>query len=125
MGRAGDAPEVPRSIARRVERICSKLPETTCRVDRWAYSFEIRRRPFCHLIAPDDGCGRAVPMLVVRPDPAEREALVAIGHPYFASRSGPDRIGVILSAATDWEEMRELITESYRIVAPKKLAAGL
>ena len=34
-------------------------------------------------------------------------------------------IGVLLTDDTDWEEIRELVTESYRILAPKKLTALL
>jgi hypothetical protein len=58
---------------------------------------------------------------VVRADPEDRAALVSIGHPYFASRAGGDRLGVLLTDDTDWEEIRELVTESYRVLAPKKL----
>jgi hypothetical protein len=32
---------------------------------------------------------------------------------------------VVLTDATDWEEIRELVTESYRILAPKNLTALL
>ena len=32
---------------------------------------------------------------------------------------------VVLTGDPDWEEIRELVTESYRILAPKKLAAML
>jgi hypothetical protein len=32
---------------------------------------------------------------------------------------------VLLTDDTDWEEIRELVTESYRILAPKKLTARL
>ena len=38
---------------------------------------------------------------------------------------GRDRIRVLLTDDTDWEEIRELVTESYRILAPKKLIARL
>jgi hypothetical protein len=36
-------------------------------------------------------------------------------------RGGRDRIGVLLADDPDWDEIRELVTESYRILAPKKL----
>jgi hypothetical protein len=62
---------------------------------------------------------------VLRARSGEREALVAIGYPFFASRAGRDRVVVILTGDTDWEEIRELVTESYRILAPKKLTAQL
>jgi hypothetical protein len=46
---------------------------------------------------------------------------LSIGHPYSAARGGRDRLGVLLTDDTDWEEIRELVTESYRVIAPKKL----
>jgi hypothetical protein len=42
-----------------------------------------------------------------------------------AARGGADRIAVLLTDHTDWAEIRELVTESYRILAPKKLTALL
>jgi len=30
---------------------------------------------------------------------------------------------VLLTDETDWEEIHELVTESYRVLAPKKLIA--
>jgi hypothetical protein len=54
-----------------------------------------------------------------------REALLSIGHPFFASRAGRDRVVVMLTDDTDWEEIGELVTDSYRILAPKKLTALL
>ncbi len=77
------------------------------------------------LVAVEDPTGRPVPLLVLRADAHEREALLSIGHPFFASRAGRDRIGVLLTDDTDWEEIRELVTESYRVLAPKKLTARL
>jgi hypothetical protein len=62
---------------------------------------------------------------VLRADPDEREALLSIGRPFLASRADRDRIGVLLTGDTDWEEIHELVTESYRVLAPKKLTALL
>jgi hypothetical protein len=39
--------------------------------------------------------------------------------------TGRDRIGVLLTGDTDWTEIRELVTGSYRMLAPKKLTALL
>jgi hypothetical protein len=72
-----------------------------------------------------DPTGKPVPVLVLRAHPHDREALVSIGHPYFASRASRDRIRVLLTHATDWEEIRELVTKSYRTLAPKKLSGLL
>ena len=123
---------VPESIVERIRVLCLALPEVTVRVDEsltrarsTAHSFDIRRRSFCLLVAWADSAGRPVTRLVLRAGPEEREALLSIGHPFFASRAGRDRIVVVLTDDTDWEEIRELVTESYRILAPKKLAALL
>ena len=124
--------EVPADIFERISTLCLALPEVTVRVDAsltrarsTAHSFDIRRRSFCLLVAREGPTGKPVPLLVLRADPDERDALLSIGHPFFASRAGRDRIGVLLSDDTDWEEIRELVTESYRRLAPKKLIASL
>ena len=124
--------EVPEDIAERVRALCLALPEVTVRIDysrirerSTAQSFDIRRRSFCLLVAWEDPAGQLVPLLVLRVGPQEREALLSIGHPFFPSRAGRDRVGVLLTDETDWTEIRELVTESYRILAPKKLTALL
>ena len=124
--------EVPEDIVERVRALCLALPEVTVRVDEprttvrsTAYSFDIRRRSFCLLVAWEGSAGKPVPLLVLRAEPDERKALLSIGRPFFASRAGRDRIRVVLTGDTDWEEIRELVTESYRVLAPKKLTALL
>jgi predicted DNA-binding protein (MmcQ/YjbR family) len=124
--------ELPQHIVERVRAVCLALPEVTVRVDEsrrkarsTAHSFDIRRRSFCLLVATEGPTGNPVPLLVLRVDPDDRVALLSIGRPFFASRAGRDRIGVLLTDDTDWEEIRELVTESYRLLAPKKLTARL
>jgi hypothetical protein len=113
--------ELPEEIVGRVRALCPALPEVTVRVDysltrarSTAHSFDIRRRSFCLLVAREDPAGKSVPLLVLRADPDDREALLSVGHPFFAPRVGRDRVGVLLTEDTDWEEIRELMTESYR-----------
>ena len=124
--------EVPEDIVERIRALCLALPEVTVRVDyprtrarSTAQSFDIRRRSFCLLVAWADPADQPVPLLVLRTDPDEREVLLSIGHPFLPSRAGRDRIVVVLTDDTDWAEIRELVTESYRILAPKKLSALL
>ena len=132
MSRVSAPVEVPEEIFERVRTLCLALPEVTVRVDgsrtrtrSTAHSFDIRRRSFCLLVAREGPTGKPVPLLVLRADPDQREALLSIGHPFFASRAGRDRIGVLLTDDTDCEGIRELVTESYRNLAPKKLTALL
>jgi hypothetical protein len=129
----GRAPvEVPEEIVERVRALCLALPEVTVRVDysrtrtrSTAQSFDIRGRSFCLLVAREGRTGKPVPLLVLRADPDERDALLSIGRPFFTPRAGRDRIGVLLTGDTDWGEIRELVIESYRVLAPKKLTALL
>ena len=105
--------EVPENFVERVRAVCFLLPEVTIRIDHsltrtrsTAHSFEIRRRSFCLLLAMESSTGKSVPLLVLRADPHEREALLSIGHPYFVPRrAGGYRIGVFLADDTDWEEI--------------------
>jgi YjbR len=124
--------EVPEDIVERIRALCLALPEVTVRIDysqssarSTAWSYDIRRRSFCLLVAREGPTGKPVPLLVLRASPEERDAWLAIGHPFFASRAGHDRLVVMLTDDTDWAEIRELVTESYRILAPKKLTALL
>jgi hypothetical protein len=124
--------KIPTDIFERISTLCLALPEVTVRVDAsrtrarsTAHSFDIRRRSFCLLVAVEDPTGKPFPLLVLRAGPDDREALLSHGHPFFIPRAGRDRIGVLLTRATDWEEIRELVIESYRVVAPKKLTALL
>jgi hypothetical protein len=124
--------EVPADIVEQVRTLCLALPEVTVRVDysltsarSTAWSYDIRRRSFCLLVAWQDPAGKPVPLLVLRADPEERQALLSIGHPFFPPRAGRGRVGVLLTDDTDWAEIRELVVESYRILAPKKLIALL
>jgi len=124
--------EVPQDILERIRALCLALPEVTVRVDysliaarSTAHSFDIRRRSFCLLMAREGRAGEPVPLLVLRAGPVEREALLATGHPFYASRAGANRVVVVLTDSTDWAEIRELVTESYRTLAPKKLSALL
>jgi hypothetical protein len=119
-------------MVERVRALCLALPEVTVRTDEslttsrsTAHSFDIRRRSFCLLVAKEGPTGKSVPLFVLRADPDGLDALVSIGRLFCAPRAGPGRIGVLLTDDTDWEEIRELVTESYRVLAPKKLTAQL
>ena len=63
---------VPGGIVERVRSLCLALPEVTVRVDESrttarseAQAFDIRRRPFCLLVAVADPSGEPVPLLVL------------------------------------------------------------
>ena len=61
--------------------------------------------------------------LTIKVDPDEREALLATGNFHVAAYVG--RFGwltMTLPKKPDWDEIAELITTSYCLIAPKTLA---
>jgi hypothetical protein len=112
-------------IASAVRKICVALPESTAHADSWAQNYVIRRRSFCLYLAPDSPADNRVPILVLRSSDDDREAYLATGHPFFEIPRNTKRVGFALGDATDWHEVRELVTDSYCMIAPKKLIALL
>lgn len=62
--------------------------------------------------------------ITVHAAPGGAERAVRDGDPYFAPpyATDGDRIGLHLDADTDWRLVGELVTDSYREVAPRHLA---
>ena len=119
-------PELPKSLVRKVERAFAHLPQVAIHETNGTWlDVKVRKRSMAVLLAARNPAGVVDHLLIVRADPEERRALLAIGHPYFATRSGHDRVGIVLGPATDWTEIRELLTEAFLIRAPKTLAATI
>ena len=67
--------------------------------------------------------GIAVPttVLTFRSEGEEALALERAGHPFYKPPWSPTIMGMVLEAGTNWAEVAELVTESYRLLAPQKL----
>lgn len=64
--------------------------------------------------------------MVVKPEPIERAALEQEPRCFVPAYLGPSGwIGVDLDVETDWTEVVELLDASYRLTAPRRLAAQL
>ncbi len=106
----------------RLRRICEELPEVHERPAGNGRSWLIRKNHFCQIHTVDDGDDQKG-ILIFRSVPPELDALVNTGHPFFKPGWGARVVGMIIDADVDWDEIAELVTESYCIQAPKKLAA--
>ena len=53
------------------------------------------------------------------------EVLSRVGHPFFHLGWGRDAMGMVIDEHVDWAEVAELVTDSYCMMAPKKLAASV
>ena len=68
--------------------------------------------------------GRTVTVVTLRSTGEERAALAAIGPPFLASWAD-DVVAVVLDEDTDWIELGELVAESFRLLAPRRLVREL
>ena len=117
-----DYADVPPEIVDRLASICLALPETTQQPAWTGTRWQVRRRTIAHVLTIDSEKGPAT-VMTFRSDGPERDALLATGHPFFKAGWGTNVVGMVLGDGTDWEEVAELLAESYCIMAPKKLAA--
>jgi hypothetical protein len=130
---AGEYADVPPAVEARVRDLCLSLPEVTENPTWAGTQWRIRKRIFAHVITLDFA-GGPVTALTFRVPPAERDGLLAAGLPWFAPAWGKDAVGRVLlgegeddtgdddAGAIDWDEVGELIAESYCTQAPKRLA---
>jgi hypothetical protein len=100
---------------------------------RW----RIRKRTFAHVLGVDaewprwyaraSGVDRPSVVLTFRSPSPELDALANAGPPFFKPQWPADMVGMVLGTDivdTDinWAEVAELLTESYCLLAPRKLA---
>jgi hypothetical protein len=63
--------------------------------------------------------------ITFRGDVEDVMAFEHLGPPYFRAGWGRNVIGMVIDEAVDWEELAELLTDSYCLQAPQRLAAGV
>jgi hypothetical protein len=125
--------DVPPEVLDRLRPICLGLPESYEEPAWVGTRWRIRKRTFAHVrtVDPDHPVAhaRAVEpdrpacVLVFRAPGDEIAALVAVGYPFYKPDWGPTVLGMALDDDTAWDEVAELLAESYRLLAPKRLAA--
>ena len=117
--------DVPDDIEDELRAICLTLPdayeETAWKGTRWV----VRKKTFAHVLGVVDESRSADGDVVLsfRAAADELDVLRNAGHPFFYLGWGRDAMGMVLDDDTDWDEVRELVTESYCVLAPKKLIA--
>jgi predicted DNA-binding protein (MmcQ/YjbR family) len=126
---SGEYSEPPDEMVGALRTICLALPEVD-EEKAWAGArWTVRRRTFAHVLAvePERFGGSSgdpvVDVVTFRSSGDELDVLLHAGHPFFRAGWGENVVGMILDGDTDWDEVGELLTESYCILAPKKLAA--
>ncbi|WNM38904.1 MmcQ/YjbR family DNA-binding protein [Micromonospora halotolerans] len=126
-----DRGDVPPEILDRLRPVCLGLPETYEEPAWVGTRWRIRKRTFAHVLTVDSdhqaaraGAGdEPVCVLTFRSPGDEIAGLLAGGLPFYKPDWGADVVGMVLDDGTDWDEVGDLLTESYCVLAPKKLAA--
>ena len=105
--------------------ICLSLPETACDVREEHAAFTVRKKTFAYFL--NDHHGDGIVSVCAKVMPGDNEMLVAASPErfYLPAYIGPRGwVGLRLDVgAVDWDEVAELVTDSYRRCAPKGLLA--
>ncbi|MEV1142945.1 MmcQ/YjbR family DNA-binding protein [Micromonospora sp. NPDC049799] len=125
--------DVPPEILARLRPICRQLPESYEEPAWIGVRWRIRTRTFAHVYTPDADrfavyepyvvAGQPPVVMTFRVPVDDLLGLTADGFPYFRADWGHNVVVAVLGDHTDWTELAELITDSYREMAPKFLAA--
>ncbi len=124
--------EVPPLVEDRLRAVCLGLPGTYEEMAWTGMRWRVRGRTFAHActVGADNRTSHArvfatdgpVCVVTFRAHADEIGGLVGSGLPFYRPGWGDNVVGMVLDPQTDWTEVAELLTESYRIQAPKRLA---
>lgn len=126
-------PEVPDDVVDRLRAICLALPEAHEEQAWVGTRWRIRTKTFAHVLGISDeyppAYARDAPLvgdatvLTFRSAGQELHAITNAGLPFYKPRWNPQVVAMIVEPDADWGEIGELLTESYCLLAPKRLAA--
>lgn len=128
-----DRPDVPDDILGMLRTRCLALPDAYEEQAWTGTRWMVRKKTFAHVLAISDDYppahAREAPyvgdatVLTFRSSGDELAALVGTGFPFYKLRWHPEAVGMIVEPDGDWDEITELLTESYCLRAPGKLVA--
>ena len=128
----GKAPAVPREVVARLRVVCLELPEVDQQAAWTGIRWSVRRRNFAHVLMIQDGwppayaraAGTSGPacVLTFRLSKAQCAAARFRRAPFFRPVWFPNIAGLAIDLRSDWDEIDALVRDSYRVLAPRKLA---
>ena len=112
-------PDVPEAMVRRIGAVLARYPE--CREEAaWVGTrWRVGGATVAHVFGGEDQRFR----VTFRAEAEEVMALEHLGPPYFRAGWGRNVVGLLVDEQTDWDEVAELLTDSYCLQAPAALAA--
>jgi hypothetical protein len=128
-----DRRNVPDDVLTKLRVVCSGLPETY-EENAWAgVRWCVSKKNFAHVVMIDDGWPPAYAkaaksngpacVLTFRLPAAKLKAPRFSREPFFRPVWFHNIVGMFLNAPIDWDDVETLLTESYCVLAPKKLVA--
>ena len=125
--RSGVAPEV----LVRIRLVCLDLPEVTEEGAWTGVRWCVSKKNFAHVLTIEDGWPPAYAkaagidgpacVLTIRLSSQHCSATRFRRAPFFRPVWFPNIAGLIIGPATDWNEVGDLLRDSYRVLAPMKL----
>ena len=115
-----------------LRRICARLPESVEELAWVGTRWRVRGRTFAHVLTIASGWPPAyaqavgddgpLTLLMFRSSGDELDVLRHAVRPFFAPPWRHDEVGLVLDGGPAWDEVAELVTESYCVQAPARLA---
>lgn len=126
-----DRPDVPDDILARLRALSLALPDAYEEQAWTGTRWMVRKKTFAHVLGISDeyppAYTRDAPyvgdatVLTFRSAGDELAALIGTGFPFYKPSWHPQVVGMIVEPDADWDEIGELLTESYCLRAPRKL----
>jgi hypothetical protein len=113
-----ERPEVPVAWVERLRDLLD-FPECEEQAAWTGVAWRVGSATVAHVFGGEDQLFR----ITFRAEPGEVLAFEHLGPPYFRASWGRNVVGLLLDDDTDWEELSELLTDSYCLQAPATLAA--
>lgn len=115
-----DRPLVPEEWVLRIDAVLGALPRCAQEAAWTGTRWRVGGATVAHVFGGEDQVFR----ITFRGEPDEVAAFEHMGHPYFRSGWGGNVIGMVLDdeGGLDWDELAELLTDSYCLQAPAHLA---
>jgi hypothetical protein len=109
----------------RLSRICMALPEAERELRNGHAGFKVKKKTFAYFL--NDHHGDGIVSVTCKVAPGDHTALVAAQPQRFYLPAFIGSRGWVAlrldRGEIDWEEVSELVSDSYRRTAPKRLAA--
>jgi hypothetical protein len=113
-----DRPDVPLVWVERLRAVFDVLPECYEELAWTGVRWRVGTATVAHVFGGEDRLFR----ITFRAEPEEVLAFEHLGAPYFKGEWGDNVVGLLLDDDTDWGELTELLTDSFCLQAPQRLA---